>query len=196
VPTSSTTGHPAVSAGVVSLVAADARLRVECLTAARSVGFAVPCPTRVPTRQGRPLDCSPLPVPSPFPLCVGLSHDFFIEWTGFDVPKDFVGVDGRPAGHVIIHAAPMRDDPAVPCIDATRVSAVTVEASSAVVYHCPPDSPRIERLARHGEGAYAGHLTLVWREHGIVYLVSSHGYGTASESLLIRLARAVDLVAP
>ena len=54
----------------------------------------------------------------------------------------------------------------------------------------------IERLARHGEGAYAGHLTLTWAVDGIEYLVSSHGYGTASEDLAIQIARGIDLVEP
>ncbi len=129
-------------------------------------------------------------------MCVGLTHDFFIEWTDLDVPHDFVGINARPAGHVIIHAAPVPDSPAVPCIDAVPVTSLIVGASSAVEYRCPPDSPRIERLAQHGEGAYAGHLTLAWAEHGIEYLVSSHGYGTASENLVIQLARTIFLVNP
>ncbi len=156
----------------------------------------MPCPTRVPTHDRRPLDCTPLPIPTGLPLCVGLSHDFFIEWTDFDVPHDFVGVDGKPAGHVIIHAAPVVGSPTVPCIDAVTVRPVRVRAWSAVEYRCPADSPRIERLARHGEGAYAGHLTLTWAVDGIEYLVSSHGYGTASEDLAIQIARGIDLVEP
>ena len=56
---------------------------------------------------------------------MGLSHDFFIEWTDFDVPHDFVGVDGKPAGHVIIHAAPVVGSPTVPCIDAVTGEAGT-----------------------------------------------------------------------
>jgi hypothetical protein len=127
---------------------------------------------------------------------VGLTHDFFIEWTGFDVPEDFVGVDAKPAGHVIIAAAPLRDSPAVPCIDAIPVKHLLVGGSTAAEFRCPPDSPRIERLAQHGEGAYAGHMTLVWSAHGIEYLVSSHGYGIASENLVTLLARTIVLVDP
>jgi hypothetical protein len=123
-----------------------------------------------------------------------LPHDFFMEWTDFDVPSDFVGIDGKPAGHVILHAAPVRNSPLVPCIDAVKLGTVTVGASSAIEYRCPPDSPRIERLAQHGEGAYAGHLTLAWAQLGIEYLVSSHGYGDASRNLAEELARSINVV--
>ncbi len=171
-------------------------MRVECIAAARSVGFAVPCPSRVPTRHGQPLDCAPLPIPTPYPLCVGLTHDFFIEWTNFDVPADFAGIDGKPAGHVIVNATRVRDSPAVPCIDAVRFSTVTLSGTTAIEYRCPTDSPRIERLAQHGEGAYAGHLALAWTHDAIRYLVSSHGYGTASKQLAEDLARALTFVQP
>ncbi len=194
-PTSTSVGHSAArSFSNVRLVAANASTRTLCIAAAQSVGFAVPCPSRVPTRAGQPLSCTPLPIPTTLPLCVGLPHDFFMEWTDFDVPSDFVGVDGKPAGHVIIHAALVRNSPPVPCIDAVKLRSVTVGASSAIEYQCPPDSPRIERLAQHGEGAYAGHLTLAWARRGIEYLVSSHGFGDASRNLAEELARSINLV--
>ena len=62
------------------------------------------------------------------------------------------------------------------------------------MYRCPPDSPLIERTARHGEGAYTSHVLLDWQTKGIEYLVSSHGYGTASVKLMKQLAASLNLV--
>ena len=63
------------------------------------------------------------------------------------------------------------------------------------MYRCPPDSLLIERTARHGEGAYTSHVLLSWQSNGIAYLVSSHGYGTASVTLMEQLAASLNLVA-
>jgi hypothetical protein len=181
------------SATRVHLVTAAGSLRDQCRTAARFLGFAVPCPGEVPTQKGQPLGCSRLSIPTQLPPCVGPEHDFWIEWNGFDVPRRFSGVDGRPAGHVIIHAGLAGSSPSNPCIDGVAVGTFKVDGSTGTFYQCPPDSPRIERLARHGEGAYAGHLTLAWRNHGVDYLVSSHGYSPSSRTLIEDLSASISL---
>ena len=81
----------------------------------------------------------------------------------------------------------------MPCIDAMQIGSIVFAGTRAIEYRCPPDSPRIERLAQHGEGAYAGHTTLAWSQDGIDYLVSSHGYSTASRMLAEDLARSITL---
>jgi hypothetical protein len=117
-----------------------------------------------------------------------------LEWNDFDVPGTFVGVEGKPIGHVIISAALVRDSPPQPCIGAVKVGTFVVLGAKATDYRCPPDSPLIERTARHGEGAYTSHVLLDWRRNGIEYLVSSHGYGAASVSLMEQLASSLTLV--
>jgi hypothetical protein len=189
---STETGQPDAT---VRLVPASPALVRQCRAASNSLGFAVPCPTRVVTRSGQPLACSPSPIQSLPPLCVGRQHDFFLEWNGFDVPNGYVGVDGNPFGHVIIHAGFVRDSPTRPCIGAEEIGRFLVLGSKSTMYRCPPDSALIERTARHGEGAYTSHVLLDWRANGIEYLVSSHGYGTASVSLMKQLAASLRLIA-
>lgn len=187
---------PSQAPADVALVASTEAFRQQCRTAALSLGFAVPCPTRVVARAGKPFACKPLPIPTTLPLCVGPEHDFFLEWTRFDVPATFVGVDGKAAGHVIIHAGLARNSPPVPCIGGLVIGAISVLASRATEYRCPPDSPFIERTATHGEGAYTSHVLVIWRRDGIDYIVSSHGYGAASVTLMKDLAASIALVAP
>jgi hypothetical protein len=128
-------------------------------------------------------------------LCVGPEHDFFLEWNGFDVPSTFVGVDGKAVGHVIIRAGLVRDSAQRPCIGGVTIGTFLVLGAKSTIYRCPPDSPLIERTALHGEGAYTSHVLLDWQSDGIDYLVSSHGYGTASVTLMKQLAASLELVA-
>jgi hypothetical protein len=117
-----------------------------------------------------------------------------LEWNDFDVPRTFVGVDGKPIGHVIIHAGLVRDSPPQPCIGAVKVGPFVVLGAQATEYRCPPDSLLIQRTAQHGEGAYTSHVLLDWQSNGIEYLVSSHGYEAASVSLMEQLAESLTLV--
>jgi hypothetical protein len=119
-----------------------------------------------------------------------------LEWNSFDVPSTFVGVDGKPVGHVIFRAGLVRDSGPRPCIGAVTIGVFPVLGSNATVYRCPPDSPMIERTAQHGEGAYTSHVLLHWQSHGIDYLVSSHGYGAASMLLMEQLAASLKLFTP
>lgn len=178
----------------VRLVAASPELLNECLVASHAVGFAVPCPTRVVGRFGHPLACTRSPIPTSLPLCVGPEHDFFLEWNSFDVPGTFVGVDGKPEGHVIIRAGLVRDSAPRPCIGGVVIGSFVVLGSTGRIYRCPPDSPIVERTAVHGEGAYTSHVLLDWRSNGVDYLVSSHGYGAASTALMEQLAASLKLV--
>jgi hypothetical protein len=168
----------------------------ECRIAARAVGFSVPCPTRVVTASGQPVACGPSPRQVRLPSCVGLEHDFFLEWNGFDVPKNFAGVDGKPIGHVIIHASLMRDSPSRPCVSGVVIGTFGVLGSTSAIYRCPPDSPLVERSARRGQGGYTSHVLLDLHRNGIEYLVSSHGYGTASVTLMKSLAASLTLITP
>jgi hypothetical protein len=63
-------------------------------------GFAVPCPTLVPAMAGKGMSCPP-PVGAALGTCFGLPGSppylvFFLEFSGFDVPADYVGVTAKP----------------------------------------------------------------------------------------------------
>ena len=140
--------------------------------------------------------CGPAGEPGSFPPCGGRAGDtavFFLEFVGFDVGPDYVGMDGKPHGHVTVAAAPHRDAP--PCFG-TVVGTVALPTRTATEYRCTNDTLRVQRDARHGEGAYVGHLLLTWRQDGIDYTVSAHGHTAVNLALVKRLAGSLDLLAP
>ena len=95
---------------------------------------------------------------------------FALEYTGFDVPPGYVGVDGTAAGHIVMEARPHRDSPPLPCIGAVGLGKLLVGQRTLTKYSCPNDSLHVQREAMHGEGAYAGHLLVEWTEAGTDYL--------------------------
>lgn len=133
--------------------------------------------------------------------CVGLEGlpsypVFFLEFTEFDVPPGYVGVDGKAMGHVVVEARPQRKSPSLPCIGAERLGLVVIAQRSATEYRCPNDSLRVQREAMHGERAYAGHLLVVWSQGGTDYIASAHGHTTVNLDLLKRLVGSMNLIAP
>jgi hypothetical protein len=87
----------------------------QCRSAARSLGFAVPCPTRLPLVAGEPVDCSG--------DCIGLAGERGEEVRGF-----FLNVEGYDANagapetvrHLIVEAQKARDAPPSPCFEGSR----------------------------------------------------------------------------
>jgi hypothetical protein len=67
---------------------------------------------------------------------------------------------------------------------------------NATEYHCSADGLRVEREARHGEGAHLGHLLLAFTQDGIDYIASIHGYTDANFDVLKRLVASLSLVPP
>ena len=132
------------------------------------------------------------------PPCVGFESDyqlgFFLQLAGFDVPSNYVGVDGRAAGHMLVEARPHRASPTHPCIGARELGTVSVGAWTTIEYGCPNDSPLVEREATHGEGAYAGHLMLAWSRSGIDYIASIHGLTNVNLIFLRQLVASMTLV--
>jgi hypothetical protein len=132
------------------------------------------------------------------PPCVGFESDgqlgFFLQLAGFDVPSNYIGVDGRAAGHLLVEARPHRASPTRPCIGARELGTVTVGAWTTIEYGCPVDSPLVEREATHGEGAYAGHLMLAWSRSGIDYIASIHGLTNVNLIVLRHLVASMTLV--
>ncbi len=122
---------------------------------------------------------------------------FSLEFSGFDVPKGYSGIDGRPVGHLTLEAHRLADDPLPkPCIGGHPFGTVRLGVRVTSAFSCPNDSLQVEREARHGEGAYVGHLALVWDSHGIRYIASAHGHTTANLIMLKRFVRSTVLVQP
>jgi hypothetical protein len=186
--------------GPVNLVAAPAELRNECAAAANQLGFAVPCPAQVPKAAGRGMRC-PVPesaMPAP---CVGLEglppHPAFgLDFSGFDVPSGYQGVDGKAMGHLYIEARPRGESPPSPCIGARRLGTIAAGRWTANEYSCSSDTLAVQREARHGEGAYLGHLLFAWSQDGIDYIASAHGHTIVNRDLLVQLVGSMTLIPP
>jgi len=121
---------------------------------------------------------------------------FFLEFTGFDVPAAYVGINGKAMGHVAVEARPQRESPPRPCIGGRRLGNVVVSRWTAIEYRCSKDSNRVGRQARHGEGAHLGHLLLEWSQQGTDYIASAHGHTTTNLDLLKKPITSMALIAP
>jgi len=197
---SASASHLQRSSIYVRLVPAPPTLTAQCADAAKLVQFAVPCPSLVPSKNGVAMGCAAPVGPQPAP-CVGfegvtLSRIFDIEWENFDVPRGYIGIDGKATGHAFIEARKASDAPAKPCISGTRAGTMQVRSWRTAIYVCPNDSAYIERVARHGEGANVGHVVLEWRAGGVDYFASAHGHTNANLRLLGQLVASVTLVQP
>ena len=179
----------------VRLVAASTELQSQCAAAANRLGFAVPCPAQVPTLAGQGMTC-PASQGGMRASCVGGLDGFFLELSGFDVPSGYVGADGKATGHLIVEANRHDDRPPIPCIGGKRVAKVVAGSWTTTEYRCPNDSFAVQREARHGEGAHAGHLLLEWSRDGIDYIASAHGHTTVNLDLLKRLVGSMTLIPP
>ncbi len=191
------------SRAIPRLVPAPKKLRDECVMAATRLGFPVPCPQLVPSLSGRAMSCpQPTGAASGLPPCVGLEGAipysiFFLQFYGFDVPKGYSGINGKPVGHVTVEAHRFADDPLKkPCIGGRTIGTARIGMWATREFNCPKDSPSIERVARHGEGDYVGHLVLAWKVDGISYIASAHGHTTANLTLLKRFVHSIILVLP
>ena len=190
------------SRAIPKLVPAPSQLRDECVLAATRLGFPVPCPQLVPLLLGRAMSCPrPVGAASAFPPCVGVEGAarysiFFLEFYGFDVPKGYSGINGKPVGHMTLEAHRMADDPLKPCIGGRTVGTARIGIWTTSESTCPNESPSIERDAAHGEGTYVGHLALAWTADGISYIASTHGHTTANLMLLKRFVNSIALISP
>jgi hypothetical protein len=138
---------------------------------------------------------------SAFPPCVGLEGAapysiFFLQFYGFDVPKGYSGINGKPVGHVTLEAHRFADDPLKPCIGGRIMGTARIGIWATSEYTCPKDSLSIQREAMHGEGAYVSHLVLAWGADGISYIASAHGHTTANLTLLERFVHSISLILP
>jgi hypothetical protein len=187
---------------VPRLVDASDALQRQCVAAAEKLGFAVPCPRRVPALRGAAMDCSrPRLMQSGESRapCVGLAGErpaeiFFVDFTGFDVPAAYVGIDGKREGHLIIEARRHADSPPRPCFDGVEREAPPIAGRPITRYACPSRSARMERLIRHGEGAHTDHVLFAWGGSGIDYVASAHGDTAANARLITQIVESIDIV--
>jgi hypothetical protein len=146
------------------------------------------------------MSCPP-PIGAALGPCYGLEGSppylvFFLEFSGFDVPPGYVGVDGKATGHLIVEAHPQVDSPPKPCVGGTRLGEVAVGLWTAAEFTCPNDSVIVQPEARHGEGAHAGHLLFEWNENGIDCIASAHGHTAVNPELLPQVVTSVTLISP
>ena len=183
----------------IPLVSSSSQLRGQCAAAAERLGFAVPCPAQVPEGPGHEVVCPPSR-DAAFPPCTGQAGElkyaiFFMDVNEFRVGPGYVGVEGKRVGHLTISAVKHEDSPGPPCFG-TVVGTFRISDEVVTEYSCTDESLRVQRDARHGEGAYVGHLLLSWSTNGIDYAVSAHGHTHANMALVKRLAVSITFTAP
>jgi hypothetical protein len=166
-------------------------LAQQCRSAARSLGFAVPRPTRLPLVAGEPVDCSG--------DCIGLAGERGAEVRGF-----FLSVEGYDASagapetvrHLIVEALRAQDAPPSPCFEGVPAGALEANGQDIAVLECPPDSPQAQANIRHGEGAHIEHLLAYWDSQEIRYVVSVHRTTADDRPLLEQLVSSIELIEP
>ncbi len=187
------------AASTIPLVAASLEFRGQCAAAAEQLGFAVPCLSQVPTVRGHGIVCPPSPDAALLPCTgrAGVLHYpiFFMDVNEFRVGPGYVGVGGKPVGHLTISGMKHEDSPGPPCFG-TVIGTFRITDQMVTQYSCTNDSLRVQRDAQHGEGAYVGHLLLAWSANGIDYAVSAHGHTRANLALVKRLAASIRFAAP
>jgi hypothetical protein len=163
----------------------------QCEGAASSLGFAVPCPTRLPLIAGEPVDCSG--------SCIGLAGEkgaevrgFFLNVEGYDANADAPGT----VRHLIVEAQKVQDAPPSPCYKGVPVGALEAKGQEVALLDCPPDSPQAQANIRHGEGAHIEHLLAYWDSDGVRYVVSVHGTTVGNRALLEHLISSIEIIRP
>lgn len=152
-----------------------------CQQAATTLGYPLPCPSRLPT-------------PGSSARCLAdnclFAGGFVIEARGFPVPPDWC--DGCDA-HVVIAAAPAGDRAAASLVscDGTPGSAARPEEPATRFEQCPEGPPW---LPNAGGLPHEGHTLTRWRRGGIDYAVSIEGFGATRPEVLRHLTRNLSYV--
>jgi hypothetical protein len=176
-----------------SFVPASRELLARCRRTARQVGYAVPCPTRVPagltpTGAAGPTRCA-LEV-----VGAGGIGECGKSWRGWVVGSSHVGEQ-----HLVITASPrplaraakLVNGPAwYPGAAVRTLGQVMVEGRRMLVVHAP--------AATNAGSAFAGHVVLVWTAAGHSYGVGFHNLEgiAATRRLNEALVRGIELVEP
>jgi hypothetical protein len=192
-PTNDRSAHSEIVAGV-SFVPSSSLLLAACRTTAMKVGYAVPCPTRVPAHLvalGGTARCRIEIIGAACHLAVS-PH----SWRGWVVGSS---VPSGSDEHLVIQAAPtVIADPAkaidgpgwyrgasVKPLEIATLKGVTIRS-----YYVPP--------ATNDGSAFSGHVVMVWSQNGHTYAVGFHnimGQHT-TEQLNLALLHGIRLVTP
>jgi hypothetical protein len=179
--------------GTISFVPASRELLAQCRKTARQVGYAVPCPRRVPagltpTGASGPTRCALEIVGAGGLGACGKS------WRGWVVGSSHVGEQ-----HLVITASPrplasaarLVNGPAwYPGAAVRTLGQVTIGGRRMRVVHAP--------AATNAGSAFADHVVLIWTAAGHTYGVGFHDVDglSATRRLTEALARGLDLVEP
>lgn len=159
------------------LAVVDAGLSRGCQEAADALGFAVPCPTRVPGTSGD-VECK---TPGAFSGaevtpkfgCV-LGEGFILE------PRIRSSEAGATISHFVIEAAPGGRL-------CTRESATALTVRDAAVY--------LAQCDQEG-GLHSEHVAAVWELEGIQYIVSAHDWTAYNQRAVLETVRHIELLDP
>jgi hypothetical protein len=162
----------------------------QCAEAARSLGFAVPCPTRLPLVNGHRAGCPE--------SCLGAVGEhgtvriFVLDVAGYD------DSDSAPetVRHLTVNAFKVDEAPPSPCYEGVPTGTLDANGHEVALLACPPSSEASEASIRHGEGVHAEHLLGYWDSSGVRYTVSVHRTPDHRSTLLERLVSSIELVGP
>jgi hypothetical protein len=170
----------ALEVGGIYLTPTNHRFHAHCPQAADRVGFAVPCPTLLPT--------SPPGLPPPR-LCQGPPSCQRRQQLVFT--QDFVvpfGAVGAPSGYgaLAITATPTHGGPDLQCPGERPIATPAVQQTRAVLTACQHDVPSV----------LGGSLRLRWTQHDTAVVVSVPGPSEANRRLVVTVADHLHLVRP
>jgi hypothetical protein len=185
-------------------VPASAELVAECQATAQAVGYAVPCPMRVPAGLvpygGRP-GCE-IEIIGPAKQCPNTALGAFTHesWRGWVVGSSITVNDQQTlTQHLVLTASPhpltdyakLVNGPAwYPSARVKVLGRATVNGQRMREVYVSPDT--------NDGSAFAGHVVLIWTTGGHTYGVGFHNlHGMKSALALdLQLARSIKLVRP
>jgi len=174
--------------GSLYLVPSLAPSESACADVARVVGFAVPCPGRLPA-PGRGASC--------LNGCLfwGEATDpgAVIEQRGFAQPVDWCERCASRDTHVVFAAVRDRSPAELVTCGPDMAAAVRTAAPLGGYYDCPPGPPWLPGLAGY---PHERHTLLLWEAGDITYAVSMEGHAAEIRSLLRALRAGMKLVGP
>jgi hypothetical protein len=175
-------------------IRAPASLLDKCKSTARRVGYAVPCPTRVPARLvafGGTSDCT-IDIIGPGKHCPNTR----ISWRGWVVGSSVAGPLGDQ--HLVLTASPLPlhsyarvvNGPAwFPSERVRPLGWVTIQGWRMREVYVPPST--------NVGSAFASHAVLIWTAGGHTYGIGFHNVKGMKPTLAldITLARGIKLIA-
>ncbi len=174
--------------GGVYLAPVSDEVRGACKAAALVMRGPLACPRILPTYP--PISSKPICTSSSLSPEVGsdsacvVVEGFVMSWEGFAVPHDYVGVDGRAEGHLVVISAPQdRFVEALRCQGEVSEGTIVVNGITAARYSCPQSS-----------GMQGGHVGVRWSADGVASAVSMHHDSATNRRLVQDIANSMQVV--